>query len=103
MHIIEHDVSTGAGSVLISALSGLECDAQRAQAKRERRGENVYLDPYSHIDQSLVEVRLARDNNDLDLGTRHVSVLLSSRVIDPVGLLSAACIHSRPPGLSTLQ
>lgn len=75
---------------------GLERDGLRAQAKRrERGGENVYLDPYSHIDQSLVEVRLARDNNDPDLGTRHVSVLLSSRVIDPVGLLSAAWIHSR--------
>lgn len=62
---------------------------------RETGGENVYLDPYFHIDQSLVEVRLARDNNDPDLGTRHVSVLLSSCVIDPVGLLSAAWIHSR--------
>ncbi len=75
---------------------GLERDALRAEEKRrERGGENVYLDPYSHIDQSLVEVQLARDNNDPDLGTRHVSVLLSSRVIDPVGLLSAAWIHSR--------
>lgn len=74
---------------------GLERDAPRAEAKRrEMGGENVYLDPYSHIDQSLVEVWLARDNNDPDLGTRHVSVLLSSRVIDPVGLLSAAWIHS---------
>lgn len=46
-----------------------------------------------------VEVRLARDNNGPDLGTRHVSVLLSSCVIDRVGLLSAAWIHSRasPP------
>lgn len=42
-----------------------------------------------------MEVRLARDNNDPDLGTRHVSVLLSSCVIDPVGLLSAAWIHSQ--------
>lgn len=40
-------------------------------------------------------MRLARDNNDPDLGTRHVSVLLSSCVIDPVGLLSAAWIHSQ--------
>lgn len=63
--------------------------------KRERGGENVYLDPYSRIDQSLVEVWLARDNNDPDLGTRHVSVLLSSCVIDPAGLLSAAWIHSQ--------
>lgn len=86
---------TGALSASRAAL-GLERDALRAEAKRrERGGENVYLDPYSHIDQSLVEVRLARDNNDPDLGTRHVSVLLSSRVIDPVGLLSAAWIHSR--------
>lgn len=75
---------------------GLGHNALRAEAKRrERGGENVYLDPYSHIDQSLVEVRLARDNNDPDLGTRHVSVLLSSCVIDPVGILSAAWIHSR--------
>lgn len=43
----------------------------------ERGGENVYLNPYSHIDQPSVEVRLARDNNDPDLATRHVSVLLS--------------------------
>lgn len=80
-----------------SALSAFECDALRAEAKRreKRGGENVYLDPYSHIDQSLVEVRLARDNNDPDLGTRHVSVLLSSRFIDPVWLLSAAWIHSQ--------
>lgn len=40
-------------------------------------------------------MRLARDNNDPDLGTRHVSVLLSSRFIDPVWLLSAAWIHSQ--------
>lgn len=67
-----------------------------AEAKRsEGRGENVYLNPYSHIDQSLVEVRLTRDNNDPDLGSRHVSVLLSFPVIDPAGLLSAAWIHSR--------
>lgn len=73
-----------------------ERDAEGGEAKRrERRGENVYLDPYSHIDQSLVEVRLTRDNNDPDLGTRHVSVLLSSHIIDPVGLLSAAWIHSQ--------
>lgn len=80
-----------------SALSAFECDALRAEAKRreKRGGENVYLDPYFHIDQSLVEVRLARDNNDPDLGTRHVSVLLSSRFIDPVWLLSAAWIHSQ--------
>lgn len=58
------------------------------------RGENVYLNPYSHIDQSPVEVRLARDNNGPDLATRHVSVLLSFFVIDPAGLLSAAWIHS---------
>lgn len=58
------------------------------------RGENVYLNPYSPIDQSLVEVWLARDNNGLDLATRHVSVLLSFSVIDPAGLLSAAWIHS---------
>lgn len=58
------------------------------------RGENVYLNPYSHIDQSPVEVRLARDNNGPDLATRHVSVLLSFSVIDPAGLLSAAWIHS---------
>lgn len=58
------------------------------------RGENVYLNPYSHIDQSPVEVRLARDNNGPDLATRHVSVLLSFYVIDPAGLLSAAWIHS---------
>lgn len=58
------------------------------------RGENVYLNPYSHIDQSPVEVRLARDNNGPDLATRHVSVLLSFPVIDPAGLLSAAWIHS---------
>lgn len=57
-------------------------------------GENVYLNPYSHIDQSPVEVRLARDNNGPDLATRHVSVLLSFSVIDPAGLLSAAWIHS---------
>lgn len=43
----------------------------------KRGGENVYLNPYSHIDQVSVEVRLARDNNDPDLATRHVSVLLS--------------------------
>lgn len=42
-----------------------------------------------------MEVRLAGDNNGPDLGTRHVSVLLSSCIIDPVGLLSAAWIHSR--------
>lgn len=58
------------------------------------RGENVYLNPYSHIDQSPVEVWLARDNNGPDLATRHVSVLLSFSVIDPAGLLSAAWIHS---------
>lgn len=58
------------------------------------RGENVYLNPYSHIDQTPVEVRLARDNNGPDLATRHVSVLLSFSVIDPAGLLSAAWIHS---------
>lgn len=67
----------------------------RGEERGESGGENVYLDPYSHIDHSLVEVRLTRDNNDPDLGTRHVSVLLSSHVIDPVGLLSAAWIHSR--------
>lgn len=88
-------ICTGTLSLKLCSL-GLERDALRAEAKRrERGGENVYLDPYSHIDQSLVEVRLARDNNDPDLGTRHVSVLLSSCVIDPVGLLSAAWIHSR--------
>lgn len=58
------------------------------------RGENVYLNPYSHIDQSPVEVRLARDSNGPELATRHVSVLLSFSVIDPAGLLSAAWIHS---------
>lgn len=42
-----------------------------------------------------MEVRLTRDNNDPDLGTRHVSVLLSSHVIDPVGLSSAAWIPSQ--------
>lgn len=57
-------------------------------------GENVYLNPYSHIDQSPVEVWLAGDNNGPDLATRHVSVLLSFAVIDPAGLLSAARIHS---------
>lgn len=65
------------------------------ELEQARRAENVYLDPYSRIDQAPVEVRLTRDNNDPDLGTRHVSVLLSSHVIDPVGLLSAAWIHSR--------
>lgn len=86
-----------ASSLKLSSLRR-QRDRLRADAKRgERGGENVYLDPYSHIDQSSVEVRLARDNNDPDLGTRHVSVLLSSCVIDPVGLLSAAWIHSRAP------
>lgn len=41
-----------------------------------------------------MEVWLAGDSNDPDLGTRHVSVLLSSHVIDQVRLLSAAWIHS---------
>lgn len=59
------------------------------------RGKNVYFNPYSHIDQSLVEVRLTRDNNSPDLGSRHVSVLLSFFIIDPAGLLSAAWIHSQ--------
>lgn len=55
---------------------GLE-RAWREAEGGERGGENVYLNPYSHIDQPSVEVRLARDNNDPDLATRHVSVLLS--------------------------
>lgn len=80
-------IRSGRSSSTLSALCSIDL--------RQRGGENVYLDPYSHIDQSLVEERLARDNNDPDLGTRHVSVLLSSCVIDPAGLLSAAWIHSR--------
>lgn len=59
------------------------------------KGKNVYFNPYSHIDQSLVEVRLTRDNNSPDLGSRRVSVLLSFFIIDPTGLLSAAWIHSQ--------
>lgn len=40
-------------------------------------------------------MRLTRDNNDPNLGARYVSVLLSSHVIDPVGLSSAAWIPSQ--------
>lgn len=72
----------------------LEHGALSPGKEEPMRGENVYLNPYSHIDQSPVEVRLARDNNGPDLATRHVSVLLSFSVIDPAGLLSAAWIHS---------
>lgn len=72
----------------------LEHGALNPSEAEPMRGENVYLNPYSHIDQSPVEVRLARDNNGPDLATRHVSVLLSFSVIDPAGLLSAAWIHS---------
>lgn len=71
---------------------GLECG--EGKEERQRRRE-CYLNLYSHIDQPQVEVRLARDNNDPDLGARHVSVLLSFPVIDPAGLLSAAWIHSQ--------
>lgn len=72
----------------------LEHGALSPGKEEPMRGENVYLNPYSHIDQSPVEVQLARDNNGPDLATRHVSVLLSFYVIDPAGLLSAAWIHS---------
>ena len=74
-----------------------QCGALRDELKASaHEGRWVFfLDPYSHIDQSPVEVLLTRDNNGPDPVTRHVSVLLSSRIIDPEGLLSAAWIHSQ--------
>lgn len=82
---------------------GLERGVLSEAKRSERRGENVYLNPYSHIDQALVEVRFARDNNDPDLGTRHVSVLLSFPLSIKWGSGVLLGFTPRPSRLGTLQ